>query len=334
MTAVALAPASPRTASLFGLDPATYTPHFLHGPDRQYPETNCYVDVLVELLHAHGDEPLAGLSCVLSLSFEGDQFTFFKPEPHVLQSLYGLDVHEMQPYRPLVQQAAEQLSRGRTMLVEVDGWFLPDTAATSYRRQHSKTTVAFESIDTGAERAHYFHNAGLHLLEGEDFRGALRVGVEPGSAALPPYTELARFDAGPGLRGSALREASGQLARVALATRPETSPFLAFAEQMPADLAWLAEGDAERAASYAFATVRMAGSAAEVAASYAEWLLPEAGSAAAQSLLAVTQTCKTLSFRLARRRRFDPAELLGQAAQDWADGLRQLEAQLGDQLAG
>ena len=45
--------------SLFGLDPATYRPHGLHTGERSYPETNCYADVIIELLHARGDEPLA-----------------------------------------------------------------------------------------------------------------------------------------------------------------------------------------------------------------------------------------------------------------------------------
>ena len=47
----------------------------------------------------------------------------------------------MQPYRALPDQIAEQLAAGRTMTVELDAWFLPDTAATSYRREHVKTSV-------------------------------------------------------------------------------------------------------------------------------------------------------------------------------------------------
>ena len=40
--------------SLFGLDPATYQPSALHQPDRTFPQTNCYVDLWIELLHARG----------------------------------------------------------------------------------------------------------------------------------------------------------------------------------------------------------------------------------------------------------------------------------------
>ncbi len=63
------------------------------------------------MLHARGDEPLAAVGCALRMDFEGDQWTFFKPFPEDLELLFGIDVHEMQPYRPLPEQAAEQIAR-------------------------------------------------------------------------------------------------------------------------------------------------------------------------------------------------------------------------------
>ena len=77
----------------------------------------------------------------LGVDFEGDQWTFFKPRPEDLVRLYGLDIHEMQPYRPLPEQIAEQIELGRTIAVELDSWYLPDTAATSYRSEHVKSSV-------------------------------------------------------------------------------------------------------------------------------------------------------------------------------------------------
>ena len=98
------------SASLFGLDPATYQPHVVHvGAGRTYLETNCYTDVIVELLHARGDEPLAAMGSIVRLDFEGDQWTFFKPDPGDVERLFGIDIHEMQPYRPLPRQIAEQI---------------------------------------------------------------------------------------------------------------------------------------------------------------------------------------------------------------------------------
>jgi len=264
--------------SLMGLDPISYRPHWLHAPERTYAETNCYTDVLIELLHARGEEPLAVLGCTVSIDFEGDQWTFFKPFPEHLQLLYGVDVHEMQPYRALPEQAAEQLAAGRTLIVELDSWHLPDTAATSYRREHVKTSAALEAIDREGERLRYFHTSGLYELEGDDYRGAFRIGRQYSEDVLPPYTELVRFDAGTPLRGEELREAARTLLRGHLARRPITNPFARFGAQLDRELPRLLDGDASDYHAYAFATVRMAGSAFEVAASHAEWLLP--GSAA------------------------------------------------------
>ena len=64
----------------------------------------------------------------------------------VTRRLFGIDIHEMQPYRPLPEQIAAQIAEDRTIIVELDSWFLPDTAATSYRREHVKTSVAVEGV--------------------------------------------------------------------------------------------------------------------------------------------------------------------------------------------
>ncbi len=198
--------ARPGFVSLFGLDPASYRSHPIHAPERTYVETNCYTDILIELLHARGHEPLAAMGCTVRMDFEGDQWTFFKPFVEDLELLFGVDVHEMQPYRPLPQQAAEQIAQGRTLIVELDSWYLPDTAATSYRNEHIKTSVAIEAIDPAGERLRYFHATGLYELTGEDYRGVFRLGRAFSEDVLPPYTELVRFDAAPPLRDEDLRD--------------------------------------------------------------------------------------------------------------------------------
>src|SRR5258708_20737502 len=100
--------------SLLGRNPAAYTPSALHRPDRTFRETNCYVDLWIELLHAHGLIPESAMGFACTVDFEGDQWTFFKPPPEVLLCLYGIDVHEMQLYRPTVAHVIEQLRAGRT----------------------------------------------------------------------------------------------------------------------------------------------------------------------------------------------------------------------------
>jgi hypothetical protein len=321
--------------SLFDADPATYRPHPVHAADRTYRETNCYSDVLIELLHARGDEPLAAMGATVRLDFEGDQWTFFKPAPGDLEQLFGLDVHEMQPYRPLPDQIAEQLAQGRTIVVELDAFHLPDTAATSYRSAHVKTTVIAEAIDRDAQVLHYFHNAGLYRLDGEDYRGVFRLdGAGDGtggadSAILPPYTELARFDAGPRLQGEELHAAARELLRRHLARRPQSNPFARFGEALARDLPGLLAGDAAGYHAYAFATVRMVGSGFELLAAQARWLL---GDEAAADVVAATgrivDGTRLLSLKLARRRPFDPAPVIADLADAWDRATGGLDAAL------
>jgi hypothetical protein len=316
---------APGLMSLLGLDQAAYRSHPLHASERTYAETNCYTDILIELLHARGEEPLAAMGCTVRIDFEGDQWTFFKPFVGDLELLFGVDVHEMQPYRPLPEQAAEQIAEGRTLIVELDSWYLPDTAATSYRSEHVKTSVVVEGIDPEGERLRYFHGPGYYELEGEDYRGVFRLGRDLSADVLPPYTELVRFDGGRPLRGEDLRNAAQALLRGHLARRPATNPFLRFAAQLERDLPRLLEGDASEYHAYAFATVRMAGSAFEVAGTQAEWLLGDEAARACEALQRIVEGCKVLSFRLARRRAFDPGETLSALASAWDEAMGRLD---------
>jgi len=303
--------------SLLGLDPDAYEPHSLHGHDRTYPETNCYTDILIEFVHARGDEPLAMMACALDVDFEGDQWTFFKPRPEDVARLYGIDIHEMQPYRPLPDQIADQIERGRTLIVELDSWHLPDTVATSYRKEHVKSSIVAESIDRDGERLRYFHGRGYHELEGEDYRGVFRLGREFSPDVLPPYTELARLDAGPRLEGEELRAVSREMLRASLDRRPGSNPFARFGAQLALDLPALLAGDSTAYHDYAFATVRMVGSAFEAGASYVEWLFGADDGGAAAAMAEVVEGCKALSFKLARRRDFDPEPAVKALEDSW-----------------
>jgi hypothetical protein len=318
----------PTLTSLSGKIPGGYQSHLLHGDGRTYLETNCYTDIVIELLHACGYEPLAAFGHLVRMDFEGDQWTFFKPPPEDLELLFGVDVHEMQPYRPLPTQIAEQLARGRTMIVELDAWYLPDTASTSYRRDHVKSSAAAEAIDLDSETLRYFHGAGLYELKGEDYRGVFRIGAAPSEEVLPPYTELVRFDVGPRLEGDELRHAAAVLLRRHLGKRPPENPFERFGAHLSAELPTLLGAGIEDYHRYAFATVRMAGSAFEVAATHAEWLLGPPAMAAASAMREIVEGCKVLSFRLARRRPFEPGPLAGTLADAWERSMTALDEAL------
>jgi hypothetical protein len=165
----------------------------------------------------------------------------------------------------------------------------------------------------------YFHGPGYHELDGEDYRGAFTLGV------LPPYAEIVRFDSGPRLRDAELRAAALDLLRMHLARRPQGNPFERFAVQLGEELPALLAGDAQAYHDYAFATVRMLGSAFEVGASYSEWLLGERGSDAAAAMGRIVETSKVLSFRLARRREFDPQPYLTEMAGAWDEAMAALD---------
>jgi hypothetical protein len=322
------AAASRELKSLSGRDPASYQSHALHGQGRSYPETNCYADVVIELLHACGYEPLAMLGHLVRIDFEGDQWTFFKPPPEDLERLYGIDIHEMQPYRPLPLQIAEQIERGRTLIVELDAWYLPDTGSTSYRAEHVKTSIAADAIDPDGETLRYFHNAGLYELSGDDYRGAFRIG-EFSADVLPPYTELVRFDAGHRLGDSRLRAVARELLRGHLSKRPEVNPFAAFGAALSDALPALLSGGLDDFHAYAFATVRMAGAAFELSCAHADWLLGDRATRSIDAMTEIVDGCKALSFRLARRREFDPEPIIDSLAHSWRTSIDALAEAVG-----
>jgi hypothetical protein len=230
----------------------------------------------------------------------------------------------------LPDQIAEQLAAGRTMTIELDAWFLPDTAATSYRREHVKTTIAPEAIDRDGEVLRYFHNAGLYELSGEDYRGIFRLDVSADPEILAPYTELVRFDAGSRLSGAALHDAARALLRRHLALRPATNPFVRFGAALERDLPALRGGDPALYHAYAFATVRMVGSGFELLSAEAQWLFGADGSAAdaIAAMGEIVDGCKLLSLKLARRRAFDPAPVIDSLAAAWERATGGLDAAL------
>jgi uncharacterized protein DUF1839 len=312
--------------SLFGLDPETYRPHVLHEPDRTYPETNCYTDVLIEFIHAGGHEPIAALGGTVRTDYEGDQWTFFKPERSDVEQLFGIDIHEMQLYRPLHEHLEEQLGAGNSILVELDSWYLPDTQATAYRRDHVKSTALVEAIDHAQERLRYFHNAGLYELQGEDYRGVLRLGAEQAPEALPPYAEIVRFDAGPALRGDDLRSLAATLLRDHVAHVPRSNPFLRFRDSLAAKLPDLLAGDHDAYHAYAFATVRQAGSSFASCATYLEWLYDDRAAQVTDALSRIVAGSKMLSFKLARRRPFDVEPVCNELAAAWDEAMTGLQS--------
>jgi len=318
------------------LDPTTYGRHPIHGEGRVWAETNCYVDVVVELLHGLGFEPTAALPFTLSVDFEGDQWTFFKFRPEDLLRLYGIEVLELNPWRDLAEHVAEQIHRGRPVLVELDSYFLPDTQGSAYRLAHVKSTVAVNEIDVEAQHLGYFHGQGYHHLEGPDFVDVFQVGGLVHPRMLSPYIEYLKVwegravSAGPELVEASLEVLSDQLRWV-----PDANPFGPFRERFAEDLEWLNSESMDAFHDYSFATLRQFGACFELGATYLGWLAGQGVGdldVPIEELSGIAEGAKTYQFQLARalaRGRelsLEPLETMGR---QWDRGLSHLVERFG-----
>jgi hypothetical protein len=282
------------------LDPRTYERHEIHRDGRVWAETNCYVDIWIELLHAFGREPIAALPFTCAIDFEGDQWTFFKFPLADLCELYGFDVQELAIWKPLTTHLEEQIARGRPVLVELDSFYLPDTEGTAYRRAHVKSTVAATEIDIAERHLGYFHGQGFYHLRGDDFLDVLRI-REPNPAMLPPYAEFVKIRQ-PARAAADLVSASLALLTKHLAQVPDANPFVAFRARFESDLTQLLHEDLDRFHDYSFFTLRQYGACYELSATYLDWLMTygERVEEARDALRCLSERAKAFQFQLAR----------------------------------
>jgi hypothetical protein len=258
-------------ASVWNLDPAAYARHSLHADGCEWVEKNCYIDVWIELLHAQHLDPMAVMPFTVAMDFEGDQWTFFKPPPGDLTELYGIEVHELNVWRPLLAHTMHHIGEGKLVVTEADAHFLPDTAGTDYRRSHSKTTIAIETIDTDAMVLGYFHNASYHTLGGPDFAKLFGIDAPVDPARLPLFAEIVRLDRVRRASRSSLATRSAEMLTRHLQRRPETNPIGRFKARFGQDLAAFAS-DGLAYHAYAFATLRQLGASFELTSLYLKWL--------------------------------------------------------------
>jgi hypothetical protein len=316
-----------------GLDPASYKSHALHQAERMWPETNCYVDLWIETLHAFGSEPEAMLGFTLTQDFEGDQFTFFKVPLEDLEALYGIRCTELAIYDRVEAHVEEQLKRGRLCLVEMDSFYMPDTHGVGYQHEHGKTTVAINRLDVASRSIDYFHNAGFFRLEGDDFDGLFHMNDGPEDLPFLPYTEFAKFPAQWPAHDH-LHLYAERLARQHFARRPADNPVAAFARVFPGQVEKLAERPFDFFHKYAFNTLRQLGANFDLAASHLDWLRPDGSLGDAASYARrISEVAKATQFQVARalaRRRFEPlATALDPAVEAWDALMHGLAGRLG-----
>jgi hypothetical protein len=314
------------TKRVLDLDPETYRRHAIHGEGRIWAETNCYADVWIELLHAMGREPVAALPFTLAIDFEGDQWTFFKFPLSDLYDLYAVDVQELAMWRPLIAHLEEQLDRGRPVLVELDSFYLPDTAGTAYQLAHVKTTVAAVSLDVEQKKLGYFHNAGYHELQGDDFDAILR------DRELPPYTEFVKVH---GVPDADSLQTSLRLLKKHLDLVPSVNPFTSFKARFERDLQTLLQENLETFHLYSFATLRQYGACYELSATYLQWLAGQGEEGLEEpirALLEISEGAKAFQFQLARSMaRRKPLDLspLDAQGERWERAIGALKARYG-----
>ena len=322
--------ADARRARVAPLDPAAYVRHPIHGEERTWTETNCYTDLIVELVHGLGHDPAAMLPFTLAIDFEGDQWTFFKPAHADLVALYGLDIQELAMWKAPIEHVEEQVAAGRPVLIELDSFHLPDTEGTAYRIAHQKTTVGVNEIDVERGYMAYFHNQGFYAVEGEDFRKLFDLpGLPPYVEFVKPVPHFARHN------GNGLLDLSLAMMKAHLGRAPRTNPFTRFKERLSADLESLMAADMGHFHKYSFATLRQYGACFELADTYLGWLALKsiAGLEVPRSAFAnISQTAKAFQFQLARsmsrKKALDLAPLDAMAAQ-WDVGMTLLQTRYG-----
>ncbi|MFZ6773765.1 DUF1839 family protein [Undibacterium sp. SXout7W] len=325
--------------ALTNIDVNSYVPHALHGADRAWAETNCYIDVWLEVLHTLKLEPLACLPMVFANDFDGDQWTFYKPAHDDLFALYGVDVQELNVWRGLLDNALTQLQRGRLVLTETDSFYLPDTAGTDYRSNHVKTTIAIQEIDLEQQRLGYFHNSSYHQLQGEDFIETFRIGKPADPCFMPLFAEFVRLDHLQQHPPATLAAMSLTLLRKYMSRRPQKNPVRQFQPVFLDAVEHLKQEGLAAYHAYAFANLRQLGAGYSLGATYLQWLQQHSElrtelclDAAITEFNAISDTTKTLLLKTARavmgKKAVDLAPLTEQLAEHWDQGMSLLTTTL------
>lgn len=289
-------------ADLAKLTPEHFSQNDLHRHDRNFRETNCYSDLLIEVIHNLSLNPIACLGFTLASDFEEDQWTFGKPSHDDLQKLYGIRIEELSLYRPLVDQMVCQVERGAIPLLEVDAYFLPDTAGIDYRQSHAKTTIGITHIDLVNKKLRYFHNATFTVCEGEDFDGVLFPALSNQAGYLLPYCEILKLNKIKTLSDEDLRKIARESAALHFSVRSSNNPFEAYLKAVVSHQEAIIAGGHPAYHAYSFVAPRQLGAAHELGASFLQWLDPACPNfiTAAEDFLKIANLSKTLVLKLAR----------------------------------
>ncbi|MEY4590409.1 MAG: hypothetical protein RL497_2485 [Pseudomonadota bacterium] len=319
-------------SEVLALNPATYTRHAIHQGNRNWAETNCYVDVLIELIHSLGFEPRAALAFTLAIDYEVDQWGFFKFPQADVYRLFGLEIQEFNPWRSLPELIENQLKAGRPVLVEMDSYFLPDTQGMAYKLAHVKSTIAVNKIDRTQQIMGYFHNQGYYELSGQDYRDIFQVDGLVHERMLPTYIEYVKSrHLQPTPSGADLLHASIELLKEHLQLIPARNPFEQFKSAFAEDFLWLQTQDIELFHLYSFSNLRQYGACFELVQTYLTWLQEQGEDGLTEAIEAferISVNAKTYQFQLARamaRKKTLDTLAIDDMGRDWALGMELLK---------
>jgi hypothetical protein len=322
-----------RVAVLPDLDPARYERHLLHAEDRVWVEKNCYIDVWIEVVHALGLDPMAMLPFVIAVDFVGGQWTFYKPSHGEIYDLYGLEVNELNVWRPLVEHAQDLLAEKVLIATESDSFYLPDTSGTDYKRNHVKTTIILNDLDVEARRLGYWHNAAYHYMEGDDFIQTFKIGMEREATFLPLFAETIRTARMVKRTRAELVTEARRLLKRHVARAPKDNPMARFAEHFTRELPAIQAKGLNHYHAWAFGTVRQLGSAAELASLHLRWHEDAALAPAAEAFDRVSQGMKTFILKAARavnsKKPMDVSAQFAELAAAWQRGLEIISVNVG-----
>jgi len=319
-------------SEILPLNPASYNRHAIHQGDRNWAETNCYVDVLIELIHSLGFEPIAALPFTLTIDYEVDQWGFFKFPHKDLYKLFGMEIQEFNPWRNLPELIEQQVLAGRPVLVEMDSFFLPDTHGMAYKIAHVKSTIAVNKIDRDQQVLGYFHNQGYYELSGEDYQAIFQINGLVHERMLPTYIEYVKLrHLHPTPTGEQLLIASVELLKEHLQLLPTQNPFAQFKEAFTQDFVWLQSQPIETFHLYSFSNLRQYGACFELVGTYLAWLQSQGEKDLQNAIDAfnrITVNAKTYQFQLARamaRKRELDTVAIDEMGRDWQTGIDELK---------
>ena len=195
----------------------------------------------------------------------------------------------------------------RTMTIELDAWYLPDTAATSYRTEHVKTRVIAEAIDLDDGRLPLLPQRSLYELDGADFRGVFRHRQRRTRrpAAVHRADPVRRRAAPRGRMRSGRPRATGSATTSTASCRATRSSGSGRGSRRPAvaprgrrrRLPRLRVRDVPDGRRRVRAAARPTSTGCSAS----------AGAPASAAMAEIVEGCKVLGFKLARRRPFDPS---------------------------